>query len=112
MKQEFENFTGYSDVFRTIVLLSLANGYMSDKAPLSDKVSDNVSDKYLMSDKVHRQRILSYMAENKEINAATTAKLIDRSPGTARRVLAQLVQEGVLTISGANRNRVYRLTKV
>ena len=42
---------------------------------------------------------------------ATTAKIIGRSPGTARRILSQLVKEGIVAISGGNRNRVYRAIK-
>jgi len=75
---------------------------MSDKR----KTSDNVSDK--MSDNAHHQAILVYLQEHGEINAAATAKIIGRSPGTARRILSQLVKEGVVATSGGNRNRVYR----
>jgi len=78
---------------------------------VSDKMlmSDNVSDK--MSDNTHRQLILAYIETHNEINATAAAKLIDRSSGTARRMLSRLVDEGFVVAIGANRNRKYKLTK-
>ena len=57
------------------------------------------------------RKVFPYLQEHSEINAATTAKIIGRSPGTARRILSQLVKEGIVAISGGNRNRVYRAIK-
>jgi len=89
------------DVFKTIVPLSKSNSIVSDK------VSDKMSDK--MSDNFHEQMILSYMETCGEINATIAATLIDRSPGTARRVLSRLVGKSVIVAVGANRNRKYKL---
>ena len=105
------------DVFKTIVPLSKSNSIISDKSSMSDKMSDkmsdNVSDKSSMSDKMsdnaHKQMILSHIETHGEINATITATLIDRSPGTARRVLSRLVDENVIVAVGANRNRKYML---
>jgi ATP-dependent DNA helicase RecG len=117
------------DVFRTIVPLSLSNGLMSnymgfsvsdnqpmsdkmsDNAAMSDKVSDKMSDNATMSDKVHSNAILEYLSKHGEINSATTAQVIGRTPGTARRLLSQLVNDGVIEAIGANRNRKYKLSK-
>jgi ATP-dependent DNA helicase RecG len=110
------------DVFRTIVPLGLSDIEASDNKILSDKMSDNgilsdnVSDKMSdnrilsdkMSDKNHCDMILAYIAEKGEINAKETAELIGRSSATARRVLSQLADEGVIAASGGNRNRKYR----
>ena len=68
---------------------------------MSDKMSDNVSE----------QLILAYIETHSEINATTAATLIDRSPGTARRILARLADEGFIVAVGANRNRKYKFTK-
>ena len=111
------------DVFKTIVPLGLSNGVVSDnmddKQPVSDKTSDNMSDKQPVSDKTsdkqpvsdnaHCHAILAYLTEYRQINTAEAARIIGRSPGTARRALAQLIDEGVIVASGANRNRVYYL---
>ena len=122
------------DVFRAIVPLSLSgtgisgnktkiekqeenseiSGKMSDNAMMSDKMSDNamvsdkVSDSLVMSDNAHHQAILAYLHEHGEINAATAAAIIIRSPATARRVLSQLAHAGLIEAIGANRNRKYR----
>ena len=93
------------DVFKTIVPLSKSNSLVSDKL----LVSDNVSDK--MSDNAHGQMIFAYIETHGEISATAAAKLIDRSPGTARRVLSRLVDEGIIVAVGANRNRKYKLAK-
>jgi ATP-dependent DNA helicase RecG len=87
------------DVFKTIVPLSLSDTAMSD----------NVSVK--MSNNAHRKPILAYLEKNSEITAVAAAELIGRTSKTARRVLLQLVDEGVVSMSGGNRNRVYRAIK-
>jgi len=111
------------DVFKTIVPLSLPNGnlpsgIMSDSEALndkmsgnegvSDKMSDNVSDNWNVSDKAHREKILAHLAINGEISASEAAKIIGRNPKTARRVLLELANEGIVATTGANRNRKYK----
>jgi len=91
------------DVFKTIVPLSLPNGTMSDSEALDDKMSDNASDK------AHREKILAHLAINGEISASEAAKIIERNPKTARRVLLELVSEGIVATMGANRNRKYEV---
>ncbi|MDR3295318.1 MAG: hypothetical protein LBT26_05775 [Clostridiales Family XIII bacterium] len=95
------------DVFKTIIPLDLSDIEMSDKGEMSDKMSDNGE----MSDKVYREKILSCLAGNGEIGAAEAAKIIGRNPKTARRVLLQLVDEGIAVAVGANRNRKYKAVK-
>ena len=79
------------DVFMTIV-------------PYTNLLSDNEE----MSDKKYRDIILAYLDKNGEINAAEAAKLIGKNPKTAKRVLLQLISEGIVTATGANRNRNYK----
>ena len=80
------------DIFRTIVPLSLID--MSD----NDKTSD----------KTTREKLLSYLRGNGEITAVEAARIIGRSAQTARRLLSELVVDGVVIATGANRNRKYR----
>jgi ATP-dependent DNA helicase RecG len=104
------------DVFKTIVPLKLSDIFMSDKTSdkmsynyvVSDKVSDKVSDNYVVSDKKHRAAILSHLINNGEISATEAAAIIGRTAKTARRVLLQLVDEGIVAATGANRNRKYK----
>jgi ATP-dependent DNA helicase RecG len=84
------------DVFKTIVPLELSHTKMSDNRNSSDKMSD---------------KIVDFLSKNDEIDAKTTAELIGRSPETARRFLSQLVKDGVIVATGANRNRKYRLAE-
>jgi ATP-dependent DNA helicase RecG len=105
------------DVFKTIVPLGLSDDIMSDNEGVSDILSDNASDNEGVSgilsdnedDNTRRQKILAYISEHGSINTAEAAKIIDRSPETARRALSQLADEGIVVASGANRNRIYRL---
>jgi predicted ArsR family transcriptional regulator len=78
----------------------------------SDKVSDNrmASDK--VSDKNTKNKLLDYLRGNGEVTAADAAILIDRSTSTARRLLTELVAEGAITTTGANRNRKYKAVKM
>jgi ATP-dependent DNA helicase RecG len=89
------------DVFRTIVPIELSDVSASDKNKMSDK----------MSDKRYRDIILTYLANNAEISAAEAAEIIGRTAKTARRVLIQLVDEGVVITTGANKNRKYKATR-
>ena len=84
------------DLFRTIIPLSLTG------------VSDNMSDKPKMSDKTTRDMLLEYLQGNGEVTAAEAAKIIGRSPQTARRLLSVLIDDGAVVSIGANRNRKYR----
>jgi ATP-dependent DNA helicase RecG len=93
------------DVFKTIVPLNKSNYVLSDKMPVSDKMSDNVSVN------APQQKILSHIETHGEINTTVAAGLIDRSPGTARRVLSHLVDAGVIVAIGANRNRRYKISE-
>jgi ATP-dependent DNA helicase RecG len=97
------------DVFRTVVPLVSSDGSESDNAQISDKVSDKeqMSDK--MSDKNSYNVLRAYLRGNGEVTAAEAAKILNRSAQTARRVLSRLVIEGVVTASGANRNRKYKI---
>jgi predicted HTH transcriptional regulator len=94
------------DMFRTIVPLSLIGA--SDNAQMSDKTSDNVSDKLKMSDNTTRNKLLEYLRGNGEVTAAEAAKIIGRTPQTARRLLSELAAAGTVIATGANRNRKYR----
>ncbi|MDR1136143.1 MAG: putative DNA binding domain-containing protein [Clostridiales Family XIII bacterium] len=111
------------DVFRTIVPLVFHVGsvrdkpsYMSDKASDKPYMSDKMSDKREISDRMRgavsdnssHALMLSYLRDNGEVTAAEAAKVLERSVQTARRVLSGLVAEGLVTASGANRNRKYR----
>jgi ATP-dependent DNA helicase RecG len=111
------------DVFRTIVPLGSSaalagdNGEMSDKmsdnGEVSDKMSDKTSDNGEVSDKTSdnntREALLNYLRGNGEVSAAEAAKILNRSMPTARRILSGLVAEGAVVVSGANRNRKYKM---
>jgi ATP-dependent DNA helicase RecG len=99
------------DVFRTTVPLDLSLTGMSDNGNVSDKMSDNgnVSDK--MSDKKPADVLIAHLKGNGEITTTEAAKIIGRSPATARRLLSQLVDDGGVIASGGNRNRKYKAAK-
>lgn len=87
------------DVFRTIVPIGLSDISMSDNGKASDKMSDNN----------YRSALLAHLTENGEISATEAAEIIGRTTKTARRVLLQLVEEGIVVVTGANRNRKYKI---
>jgi predicted HTH transcriptional regulator len=73
--------------------------------------SDKMSDKPEASDKSTRGRLLEYLCGNGEVTAAEAAVIVDRATSTARRLLTELVVEGLAVTTGANRNRKYRAVK-
>jgi predicted HTH transcriptional regulator len=89
------------------------NDNVSDNRDMSDNLSDNVSDNGglsdKMSDKTYRDKILAHLAGNGIVSTAEAARIIERNPKTARRVLLQLENESIVVATGANRNRMYRL---
>jgi len=100
---EPELFEG--DVFRAIVPIGLSDIYVSNNDKMSDKISDNSA----VSDKKYRSELLAHLAEKSETSAAEAAVIIGRTAKTARRVLLQLVDEGVVVATGANKNRKYQM---
>ena len=110
---------------------SIVSDKMSDNSVMSDKMSDNLSDNSIVSDKMsdneemsepqpglknegspldkaYHDIILAHLAENGEVSATEAAILIGKNPKTSRRVLLQLVDDGILTVTGANKNRMYK----
>jgi predicted ArsR family transcriptional regulator len=87
------------------------NGVLSDKMSDNYVLSDKISDKYNVSDKVYRNALLARLTTNGEVSASEAAVIIGRSAKTARRVLLQLVDEGIVAATGANRNRKYKTAK-
>jgi ATP-dependent DNA helicase RecG len=90
------------DVFKTIVPLGLSD----IEKKMSNKVSDKMSD---MSDNEYNKKIIAFFSEKGEAGASEIAELIGRSSKTATRALLKLVESNILVMSGANRNRKYRL---
>ena len=89
------------DVFRTIIPISMSNKTRAGKRHVSDNMFDND----------YRSLLLKYLAVNSEISSAEAAALIGRSSKTARRLLIQLIYEGIITTTGANRNRRYQMLR-
>ena len=99
------------DVFRTIVPIGLSDISVSDNSKMGDKTSDKMSDNHSVSDKKYHSVLLEYLTKNGEISATEAAEIIGRSAKTARRVLLELVDEGVVAATGANRNRKYQIKR-
>jgi ATP-dependent DNA helicase RecG len=93
------------DVFKTTVPLGLSLIGVSDNGSTSDKTSD----KPKVSDKSHSEVLVAYLKEHGKITAQTAAQILDRAPGTARRILGDMVSDGLLVAEGGNRNRTYKL---
>jgi predicted ArsR family transcriptional regulator len=76
-------------------------------------MSDNgkMSDNRAVSDKKYRDALLAHLSDNGEISASEAAAIIGRTAKTARRVLLQLVGEGVVAATGGNRNRRYKANR-
>jgi DNA-binding IclR family transcriptional regulator len=62
-----------------------------------------------VSDNAQKEKLIGHLERHEKINAQTAAQILDRAPGTARRILGEMVTEGFLVTEGGNRNRTYRL---
>ena len=106
------------DVFKTVVPFTLFSYEMSDKMSDNDEMSDKVFKPQTSFETVgssldegYRDILLSFLDKNGEISATDAATLIRRNSKTARRVLIKLVNEGIITATGANKNRIYKKIK-
>jgi predicted ArsR family transcriptional regulator len=70
-------------------------------------MSDKPKPSYNASDKTTRDKLLEYLRGNGEATAAEAAVVTDRATSTARRLLTELVADGLAIPVGANRNRKY-----
>ena len=58
-----------------------------------------------------KQAILDFMKDKEFVKARDVAEAIDLKPSRTRDYLGELVNEGLITSEGSNRNRKYRLKK-
>jgi ATP-dependent DNA helicase RecG len=97
--------------FNNLSTIDGVSDNLSNNNAMSSKLSNNDRKPGEISGKTYHDVILAYIAENSEISKSRAAELIGCHPKTAQRLLSQLVKDGVLLATGANRNRKYIVAK-
>ena len=95
---------------RTILKLSLQNkvAISSDKVAISsDKIAISVDGIFIG----HEKRIIEYLKEKKEISNSEAREITGLSAAGVRKVLKKMVEKGILSEVGGNRNRTYFLNR-
>ncbi|MDL2263879.1 putative DNA binding domain-containing protein [Synergistaceae bacterium OttesenSCG-928-I11] len=99
------------DVFKTIVPLDLSPTVVSDKVSDKSKMGDKVSDKTTNTEDAFLKTLLPYFEEHEWIDISTACDMAQKPLSTTRRYLKKLVDFGIMETSGGNRNRRYRLAE-
>lgn len=87
------------------ITLSLFIGESSDK-----KVAIKNGDKPTVSkSNIQKQAVIDYLTEKITAKTSEISELLGVKDARARRLLAEMVSEGVVVAEGGNRNRVYKL---
>jgi predicted HTH transcriptional regulator len=91
------------DVERTFITLSFKK--KADKKPIkADK-------KPIKADKERVESILEYINQNETITNKEARELLNLADSTTKRLLAQMVLDGLIEAIGENKNRKYILKK-
>ncbi|MDR1930405.1 MAG: AAA family ATPase, partial [Treponema sp.] len=92
------------DIFKTIIYLA------ENSVPKAgDKVSDKVSDKTgRTAEDLFLKSIMPYIEKNGTITSQKAAEITGKAAVSTRRYLKKLVDAGMLTSTGANRNKTYQ----
>ena len=72
------------------------------------KSSDN-GKKTTLKSQLQKETVIEYITEKVVATTKEIAELLGVKEARARRLLAGLIEDGVLFAEGANRNRVYKL---
>jgi len=78
---------------------------------MSDKVSDNMSDKTSRVENQFLQMLMPHFENNEFIDTNTAISITGKSSATIKRYFKSLVEQNQLEMKGANRNRQYKLKK-
>ena len=77
---------------------------------LSAKVAIKSSDKSSKTkSSIQKQAITGYLTEHTVAKTSEIAELLGVKDARARRLLAEMIDEGILASEGENRNRIYKL---
>lgn len=87
------------------ITLSLLIGKKSDKE-IAIKNGDKTTK---TKSQIQKQAIITYLTEKITAKTAEVAELLGVKDARARRLLAEMVTEGILVTEGENKNRVYKL---
>ncbi len=68
-----------------------------------------IDGKSLAMKRIHKQRMIEYLTYHVSADAAEIAEHIPLKPLRARQYLAELAAEGIVTIEGTERDKVYKL---
>lgn len=84
-----------------------------DKSAINSTENEKIGDKSAINPKEHDKKllILEYLKENSFCKSKDIATLLQLKPSRTKDYLKQLVADGFLVIEGANKNRIYRLSK-
>ncbi|NLC92747.1 MAG: winged helix-turn-helix transcriptional regulator [Treponema sp.] len=64
-----------------------------------------------MNTNLNAEKILEYLQNHNSISNSEAQNILNMSPAGVRKIFVKLVEQGILIPSGANKNRIYRLSQ-
>ena len=76
---------------------------------LQMEISGDNDKKTVLKTEVQKEVIIGYLTEKISVRAAELEDLLGAKKSRVRKLLSELIEDGVLLAEGANRNRIYKL---
>lgn len=114
MMDIWQRLTGYTPIYvsqftpdRTTMSMQIKA--IGDKSAINDQIGDKSGDNSTIEQKL--DAIIEYMQMHHSVSVSEMADVLSIKASRTRDYLRMLVERGVLTASGANKNRTYSLKK-
>ncbi len=98
-----------SEPDRSTLILPLIQHYYADAATKSSDKKENSDKKVAIKTERNKNAILAYLTDHASAKVSDFEPLLGIKAARIRRLLSEMIADGVVVAEGANRNRTYRL---
>ena len=98
-----------SEPDRSTLILPLIQHYYADAATKSSDNKENSDKKVAIKTERNKNAILAYLTDHASAKVSDFEPLLGIKAARIRRLLSEMIADGVVVAEGANRNRTYRL---
>ena len=98
-----------SEPDRSTLILPLIQHYYADASTKSSDKKENSDKKVAIKTERNKNAILAYLTDHASAKVSDFEPLLGIKAARIRRLLSEMIADGVVVAEGANRNRTYRL---
>ena len=98
-----------SEPDRSTLILPLIQNYYADAATKSSDKKENSDKKVAIKTERNKSTILAYLTDHASAKVSDFEPLLGIKAARIRRLLSEMIAEGVVVAEGGNKNRTYRL---